>query len=142
MQEFISTNSHLQGHRSVFGDSHGLSSVVCHSFENCPFQLRRANFCIFNCYRVRFDYFLHAISEASMSAEYPGAAPPPEGVVPDLENPQDVLQTVMYATQGLTIVFVTVFIAMRIWSKSRLLGNTLSWDDCECCRCCGCGPIR
>ncbi|KAF4120598.1 integral membrane protein [Geosmithia morbida] len=44
-----------------------------------------------------------------MSSSYPGAAPPPAGVTPDLENPTDVLRTIIFVTQALTLVFVTFF---------------------------------
>lgn len=74
--------------------------------------------------------------------EFPGAAPPPEGVEPNLDNPQDVLQTVLYATQGLTLLFVTIFVAMRVYAKTRLLGNTLSWDDCKSPADCSLWPDR
>jgi hypothetical protein len=62
---------------------------------------------------------------------YPGAAPPPPGVVPDLERPTDVLKTCLYVTQGLTISFVTAFVGMRIFAKFRIFGGGLTWDDCE-----------
>jgi hypothetical protein len=64
-------------------------------------------------------------------SDFPGSAPPPDGVTPDLENPEDVLQTVMYITQGLTLLFVTVFVALRLYAKTAILGSAWSWDDCE-----------
>ncbi|EHK23197.1 uncharacterized protein TRIVIDRAFT_71185 [Trichoderma virens Gv29-8] len=60
---------------------------------------------------------------------YPGAAPPPEGVIPDLAHPQDVLRTVNYVTQALTIFFVTIFVAIRYYAKSRVLGGGFTSDD-------------
>ncbi|KAK2595024.1 hypothetical protein QQS21_007278 [Conoideocrella luteorostrata] len=60
---------------------------------------------------------------------YPGAAPPPEGVIPDLNNPEDVLRTVNYVTQGLTILFTTLFVATRVYAKSRILGGDVTLDD-------------
>ncbi|KAL6874600.1 hypothetical protein HDV57DRAFT_236791 [Trichoderma longibrachiatum] len=60
---------------------------------------------------------------------FPGAAPPPEGVVPDLAHPQDVLRTVNYITQGLTIFFVSIFVAVRFYAKSRVLGGGFTPDD-------------
>lgn len=62
---------------------------------------------------------------------FPGAAPPPEGVVPDLAHPQDVLRTVNYITQGLTVFFVTIFVAIRFYAKSRVLGGGFTPDDCR-----------
>jgi hypothetical protein len=64
-------------------------------------------------------------------AEYPGAAPPPDGVEPNIEHPEDVLQTILYVTQGLTVFFVTVFVGLRMYAKTKLLGNILTWDDCK-----------
>ncbi|KAL9943421.1 hypothetical protein ACHAQF_006870 [Verticillium nonalfalfae] len=60
---------------------------------------------------------------------YPGAAPPPAGVVADVDNPQDVLRTVTYVTQGLTVFFSTLFIAARLYSKTKVMGGIVSWDD-------------
>ncbi|KAH6607111.1 hypothetical protein Trco_003424 [Trichoderma cornu-damae] len=60
---------------------------------------------------------------------FPGAIPPPEGVVPDLAHPQDVLRTLNYVTQGLTIFFVTIFVAIRFYAKTRVLGGSLTADD-------------
>ncbi|KAL7784575.1 hypothetical protein V8C37DRAFT_420614 [Trichoderma ceciliae] len=62
---------------------------------------------------------------------FPGAAPPPEGVIPNLARPQDMLQTTNYVTQGLTIFFVTIFVAIRIYAKSRVLGGSLTADDSD-----------
>lgn len=62
---------------------------------------------------------------------FPGAAEPPPGVEPNLSNPEDVLRTCNYVTQGLTILFVTAFVATRFYAKSKVLGGGFSWDDCE-----------
>jgi len=61
---------------------------------------------------------------------FPGAAPPLEGVIPDLAHPQDVLRTVNYVTQALTIFFVTIFVGIRFYAKTRLLGGGFTADDC------------
>lgn len=61
---------------------------------------------------------------------FPGAAPPPEGVIPDLAHPQDVLRTVNYVTQALTITFVSIFVGIRFYAKTRLLGGGFTADDC------------
>ncbi|EHK40487.1 uncharacterized protein TrAtP1_006591 [Trichoderma atroviride] len=60
---------------------------------------------------------------------FPGAAPPPEGVIPDLAHPQDVLRTVNYVTQALTITFVSIFVGIRFYAKTRLLGGGFTADD-------------
>ena len=62
---------------------------------------------------------------------FPGAAQPPIGVDPDLDNPEDVLKSCLFVTQGLTLVFVTVSVATRIYAKSRVLGGVLTSDDCQ-----------
>lgn len=61
---------------------------------------------------------------------FPGAAAPPPGVVADVDNPRDVLRTVTYITQGLTVFFATAFVGTRLYAKTRLLG-TVTWDDCK-----------
>ncbi|EFY87935.1 integral membrane protein [Metarhizium acridum CQMa 102] len=60
---------------------------------------------------------------------YPGAAPPPPGATADLDNPQDVLRTVNYVTQALTLIFTTVFVLARLYAKSRILGGGVTMDD-------------
>ncbi|KAG6253495.1 hypothetical protein E4U23_007661 [Claviceps purpurea] len=60
---------------------------------------------------------------------YPGAAQPPEGVTPDLAHPDDILRTINYVTQALTVIFTTGFVATRVYAKSRIMGGSVSWDD-------------
>ncbi|UNI18571.1 hypothetical protein JDV02_004831 [Purpureocillium takamizusanense] len=64
-----------------------------------------------------------------MSASYPGALPPPPGVTADLDHPQDVLKTCHYVTQALTLVFVTVFVGLRVYAKRKVLVSSLTMDD-------------
>lgn len=66
-----------------------------------------------------------------MDTSYPGAAAPPEGVTVNLDNPQDVLRTVNYVTQGLTLFFVSVFVALKVYAKIKILGGNFSWEDCR-----------
>lgn len=66
-----------------------------------------------------------------MATSYLGAAQPPEGATVDLDNPQDILRTVNYVTQGLTIFFVSVFVGLRVYAKVKILGGNFSWEDCE-----------
>lgn len=64
-------------------------------------------------------------------SSYPGAAQPPHpDIVPNVEHPEDVLRTINYAVQGLTVFFVTVFVAIRFYAKYKVLGTSLTWDDC------------
>ncbi|KAI9898014.1 hypothetical protein N3K66_006374 [Trichothecium roseum] len=60
---------------------------------------------------------------------YPGAIPPPEGFVPDLANPQDVLRTCNVVTQVLTMVIVTVCISFRVYAKHTLPIGSFFWED-------------
>jgi hypothetical protein len=62
---------------------------------------------------------------------FPGAIPPPHGVLPNLDDPMDALRTCNYVTQAFTIVFVTAFVATRYYAKSRVLGGDFGWDDCK-----------
>ncbi|KAK6221262.1 integral membrane protein [Colletotrichum tabaci] len=45
------------------------------------------------------------------------AAPPPEGVVPDFQNPKDVLHTINLVSQILSIVMVSLFMMLRLYAK-------------------------
>ncbi|OLN88242.1 hypothetical protein CCHL11_00077 [Colletotrichum chlorophyti] len=47
-----------------------------------------------------------------------GAAPPPQGVVPNFEKPEDVLHTINLVSQILSITSVTIFMLMRIYAKA------------------------
>lgn len=60
---------------------------------------------------------------------YPGALPPPPGVVADVEHPHDVLRTCFYVTQALTLFFVSIAFGLRLYSKKIILGGSLAIDD-------------
>lgn len=62
---------------------------------------------------------------------FPGAAPPPPGVTADVNNPEDVLRTINYVTQALTILITTCFVATRFYAKTKILGGGVTSDDCE-----------
>ncbi|KAK7934893.1 hypothetical protein PG985_000388 [Apiospora marii] len=49
-----------------------------------------------------------------------GAIPPPPGVTPNFENPEDVLNTINLASQILSIVIMTIFLALRVYVKMRV----------------------
>ncbi|KAG5929023.1 hypothetical protein E4U42_007392 [Claviceps africana] len=53
-----------------------------------------------------------------------------EAVNPDATQLGETLRTINYVAQGLTIVFVTAFVATRVYAKSTVLGGGLSLDDC------------
>ncbi|KAL8339273.1 hypothetical protein RB601_005858 [Gaeumannomyces tritici] len=56
------------------------------------------------------------------------ARPPPPGVVPDLEHPEDVLHTVNIVTQILSLFFVSSFTLMRLYAKT-VISPPLYLDD-------------
>jgi len=66
----------------------------------------------------------------SNSSSFPGVIPPPPGVKADLDHPQDVLRTINFVTQGLTIFFVTCFVALRYYAKVKVWDRNWGWDDC------------
>ncbi|KAK6849075.1 hypothetical protein PG995_012908 [Apiospora arundinis] len=61
-----------------------------------------------------------------------GAVPPPQGVTPNFENPEDVLHTINLASQILSMVIMTPFIIMRVYVKIRVAPPFLL-DDWACC---------
>ena len=63
--------------------------------------------------------------------DFPGAAPPPPGVTPNLDHPFESLRLCNYVVQACTILLVTVFVAARIYSKIKRLGGNMTWDDCK-----------
>jgi hypothetical protein len=56
---------------------------------------------------------------------------PPEGVVTDLQNPTDVIRTINFVTQALTLTFCSAFVLIRAVQKFRLSTSNASVDDCK-----------
>ncbi|KAH9204188.1 hypothetical protein DL95DRAFT_319921 [Leptodontidium sp. 2 PMI_412] len=56
------------------------------------------------------------------------AAEPPPGVIADLENPQDVLRTVNLVVQSLCIVFVSVTVLLRMYTRA-VVQKTIYRED-------------
>lgn len=56
--------------------------------------------------------------------------PPPAGVTPNFENPQDVIRTVNIATQYLSIVIVSIFVLLRLFLKIHRFSK-FDIEDCE-----------
>lgn len=65
------------------------------------------------------------------STSYPGAGAPPAGVIPNVDHPQDLLRSLNYVTQGLTLIFVSAFMGLRIYSKMTVLRGNFGWEDCK-----------
>jgi hypothetical protein len=59
------------------------------------------------------------------------AMAPPEGVVADLQNPTDVIRTINFVTQALTLAFCSAFVFIRAIQKLRVSTSNLSVDDCK-----------
>ncbi|KAF8848944.1 hypothetical protein BDZ45DRAFT_540839, partial [Acephala macrosclerotiorum] len=49
-----------------------------------------------------------------------GAVPPPPGVTPDFEHPQDVLHTISLITQLLCLSIVTPIVWLKIYARARI----------------------
>ncbi|KUI73190.1 hypothetical protein VM1G_08943 [Cytospora mali] len=58
-----------------------------------------------------------------------GASPAPPGITPNFEHPTDVLRTVNYVTQALSLVVVTGFMCLKYYAKTTVLRGTWNSDD-------------
>jgi hypothetical protein len=63
-------------------------------------------------------------------SSWEGAAPSPEGVIPNLKHPKDVLHTINLVSQILSIVLVSIFMMLRCYVKC-FLTPPFQIDDCE-----------
>ena len=59
----------------------------------------------------------------------PAASPPP-GVTSDLNNPKDVIRTINFVTQALTLIFCTAFVWIRGYHKLKTVRLDWAIDDC------------
>lgn len=60
------------------------------------------------------------------------AIPHPDGVVPNFEHPEDVLNTINKITQGLCIPIVSLFVALRLWIRIRVQKKkNFGREDCK-----------
>ncbi|ROW10609.1 hypothetical protein VMCG_01620 [Cytospora schulzeri] len=64
-----------------------------------------------------------------MSPAQTGAAAAPKGYTPNFDDPVDVLRTVNYVTQGLSLVFVSAFMCLKYYAKATVLRGTWNLDD-------------
>ncbi|CZR55483.1 uncharacterized protein PAC_05371 [Phialocephala subalpina] len=60
-----------------------------------------------------------------------GAVPPPPGVVPDFQNPQDVLYTISLVTQILCLSIVTPIVWLKIYARARI--QKVMYREDWCC---------
>ncbi|KAJ3492437.1 hypothetical protein NLG97_g5395 [Lecanicillium saksenae] len=63
-----------------------------------------------------------------MASPYPGVAPPPPGVVPSLEHPQDGYQSLLIGWLVTSIVLSTFFFFMRMYGKVFVMKSVLRED--------------
>lgn len=59
-------------------------------------------------------------SPSSTPTSFPGAAPPPPGVTPNLENPSDQGHNANIVGLSVCISFATIFYFMRVYVKLRI----------------------
>jgi hypothetical protein len=59
-----------------------------------------------------------------------GSAPPPDGVVPDFEHPNDVLHTINLVSGILGIAMMAPFVVGRIFIKVHML-KQMVLEDCK-----------
>ena len=65
-----------------------------------------------------------------MASQYIGAMPPPLGVEPNFTNPvSQYRENLIQHTVCLSII--TGFVAMRLYTRLRILGTSLGIDDCK-----------
>ena len=59
-----------------------------------------------------------------------GAAPPPDGVIPNFQHPKDVLRTINIVSGILVIALMFPFICLRIMVNGLVM-RRLVLEDCE-----------
>ncbi|KAJ6787530.1 hypothetical protein PWT90_02785 [Aphanocladium album] len=63
-----------------------------------------------------------------MASPYPGVAPPPPGVVPNLEHPQDGYQSLLIGWLATSIALSTFFFFIRVYGKVFVMKSVLRED--------------
>ena len=58
------------------------------------------------------------------------ARPPPAGVIPNFDNPKEILKTVFHAVLGVELFLTTCAVIMRIYTK-RILLRSMGYEDCK-----------
>jgi hypothetical protein len=67
---------------------------------------------------------------SSNSSEIVGAWPPPEGVIPNFDNPESIAPRVIVTALVCPVVAV-LFVLMRSYTK-KVIFNRFDLDDCMC----------
>ena len=60
-----------------------------------------------------------------------GAAAPPDGVIPNFENPQDVLFTVNLVVEIICLALVIPFVSLRIYIRAHFM-RQIGKEECTC----------
>lgn len=63
-----------------------------------------------------------------MASLYPGVAPPPPGVIPDLEHPQDGHRALLVGWLVTSVAVSTFFFFVRAYGKIFVMKNILRED--------------
>ena len=58
------------------------------------------------------------------------ARPPPAGVIPNFDNPQNSLGTAIHVIMGLAIGFATCAVFLRVFTK-RIILRSMEYEDCK-----------
>lgn len=63
------------------------------------------------------------------TASYPGVAPPPEGIIPDVNNPQDGNHSLLLGWLVTATALTTIFFFARVYAKVVYLKRIVSEDS-------------
>lgn len=56
---------------------------------------------------------------------------PPKAAAANLQHPADVVRTVNFVTQALTLAFCSTFVGIRAYVRLNTVGRDLNIDDCK-----------
>lgn len=63
------------------------------------------------------------------TASYPGVVPPPEGIIPDVNNPQDANHSLLLGWLVTATALTTIFFFARVYAKVVYLKRIVSEDS-------------
>ena len=105
--------------------SFSLSSIQRH-FLIGPHQAKRN---LLSLAEIRTNPMASPADQAAELAKLPGLTPP-EGIAPNFINPYS-RQYLIVATTAITLTVVTLFVAIRTYTKLFIHKTGLGWDDCR-----------
>lgn len=68
------------------------------------------------------------LSKSTMASTSEPAGPPPPGITPNFDNPQDTLHSALMANSTLSVSLTTIFVFCRF--VARGIGGSYAIDDC------------